>query len=163
MSGPFGVAPAGAVLLVLLFLLFALLLRFPPINDVTTTPDDPPAFRADPPGDVRYPPPYSGLQRRAYPDVAPLFERAPVDVMFRRARAAAREMPGWAVVFESDSLATVQAVAATRFFRFQEDVVVEVRPARGGSEVHVRSRSRIGRTDLGTNARRIRAFLERLG
>jgi len=34
-----------------------------------------------------------------------------------------------------------------------------VRPAPSGSRIDVRSASRVGRSDLGVNARRIRAFL----
>jgi len=37
-----------------------------------------------------------------------------------------------------------------------------VRPDGAGSRVDIRSVSRVGRSDLGTNARRIRGFLETL-
>jgi uncharacterized protein (DUF1499 family) len=154
----------GPVVIVTVVLLgsLALLLTFPPIGDVTTTPERPPRFRAEPPGDVEYPARFAGLQLRAYTDLAPLTVEGTVAETFRRAAEAARAMEGWRVVFEDDSLAVLQAVAETRLFRFKDDVVVEVRPADGGSEVHVRSRSRVGRTDFGTNARRIRAYLATL-
>jgi len=46
--------------------------------------------------------------------------------------------------------------------RFKDDVVVRVAPATNGSRIDVRSVSRVGRSDLGANARRIRMFLTAL-
>ncbi|MND03152.1 hypothetical protein D3C83_228380 [compost metagenome] len=56
----------------------------------------------------------------------------------------------------------VEAIATTTLLRFKDDVVVRVRDAAGGSRVDVRSKSRVGVGDLGTNARRIRRFLSAL-
>lgn len=42
---------------------------------------------------------------------------------------------------------------------FYDDVVVRVTPTPNGARVDVRSLSRVGGSDVGTNARRIRAFL----
>ena len=56
----------------------------------------------------------------------------------------------------------LEATDRTRWFGFRDDVVVRVRPDGTGSRVDVRSVSRVGRSDLGTNARRIRAFLDSL-
>ena len=48
-------------------------------------------------------------------------------------------------------------------FGFKDDVVVRVREnAEGGSLVDVRSVSRVGRSDLGVNAKRIGAILQGL-
>jgi hypothetical protein len=158
---PEALAVPSVVISLTLLALLAVFLRYPPLKDVTTTPDAPPQFALDPPGAVEYPDRFAGLQDRAYPDLAALVSPEPVPVTFRRAAEAAREM-GWEVVFEDESLAVLQAVARTRFFGFKDDVVVDVRPRDAGSEIHIRSRSRVGRTDLGTNARRIRAYLEEL-
>ena len=51
-----------------------------------------------------------------------------------------------------------EALATTRVFRFVDDVAVRVRRGGGGSVIDVRSTSRVGRSDLGANAARIRAF-----
>ncbi len=57
----------------------------------------------------------------------------------------------------------IEAVDATFWFGFRDDVVVRIAAAPGGgSRVDVRSKSRVGRGDAGTNARRIRGFRERL-
>jgi uncharacterized protein (DUF1499 family) len=53
----------------------------------------------------------------------------------------------------------VEAYDRTFWFGFIDDVVVRVRPAPGGSRVDVRSVSRVGQHDFGTNAARVRAFL----
>jgi uncharacterized protein (DUF1499 family) len=47
-------------------------------------------------------------------------------------------------------------------FGFKDDVVIRVRPLDAGSVIDVRSLSRIGGSDFGTNARRVRAYLRRL-
>ena len=157
---PQGVLPAIATLVV--FGGLAMLLRHPAVSDVTTTPEDPPRFRSRPPGDVAYPERAARLQEKAYPDLAPFVVEAPVPETYARALTAARSMRDWKVVFESDSLAALQATAGSRLAGFADDVVVEVRAAAEGSEIHVRSRSRFGRADFGANARRNRAFLAAL-
>ena len=54
----------------------------------------------------------------------------------------------------------LEATDRTRWFGFRDDVVVRVTAEGTGTRVDVRSVSRVGRSDLGTNARRIRRFLE---
>ena len=140
----------------------------PPIHDVTTDTESPPRFeallaeRAGAPN----PPQYGGaevaaLQRAAYPDLRPLVLPVPPAQAFSRALAAAEAM-GWNVVDADAAAGRIEAVATTLWFGFKDDVVVRITAADGGSRVDVRSKSRLGRGDAGTNARRIRAFLERL-
>ena len=56
----------------------------------------------------------------------------------------------------------IEATDTTFWFGFKDDVVIHVRPADGGSRVDVRSLSRVGVGDAGTNAKRIRAYLDDL-
>ena len=56
----------------------------------------------------------------------------------------------------------IEATDTTPFFAFKDDIVVRITPAGGGSRVDLRSVSRLGRSDLGKNAERIRAFLREL-
>ena len=56
----------------------------------------------------------------------------------------------------------IEATDTTFWFGFKDDVAIRVRPDDGGSVIDVRSVSRVGRSDLGTNARRILQFLERV-
>jgi uncharacterized protein (DUF1499 family) len=67
---------------------------------------------------------------------------------------------GWRVVGDDVAAGRLEAIATTRWLRFKDDVVVRLRDRpEGGTRVDVRSKSRIGRSDLGTNARRIRTYL----
>ena len=138
---------------------------FPMINDITTTPEAPPAYvvlaqTAPNKGrDMGYPPGNLPVQRLAYPDLAPLTLAETPEAGFARVAAASKTMPKWEVVAEDAAARRLEATATTRLFRWRDDIVVEVRAAAGGCAVHVRSKSRSGRGDFGANAKRIRAFL----
>jgi uncharacterized protein (DUF1499 family) len=140
----------------------------PPINDITTNPDDPPAFAvalSDPANadrDMGYPPGFAAQQREAYPDLAPIQLPVPPGEALERARRAAESL-SWEIAEvrppQGDAAdGVIEARQTSELFRFVDDVVVRVRPADGGSVVDVRSKSRDGRGDMGVNAKRIRAF-----
>ncbi|MFP5373879.1 MAG: DUF1499 domain-containing protein [Gammaproteobacteria bacterium] len=140
----------------------------PPIHDITTDTTDPPAFEAVLPlrADAPNPADYAGeeiaeQQRQAYPEVQPLVLDEPPDRAFERALAAARDM-GWEIVVAEPARGRIEATATTLWFGFKDDVVVRIRPEAGGSRIDVRSVSRVGRSDVGANAARIRAYLDRL-
>ena len=142
--------------------------RVPPIHDITTDTDDPPAFdailplRADAPNPAEYGGPEIAEQQRvAYPDVRPLRLDADPGATFERALEAARGL-GWEIVAAEPDRGRIEAVATTRLFGFKDDDVVRIRDLEGGSVVDVRSVSRVGVSDIGTNARRIRKYLGRL-
>jgi len=78
-----------------------------------------------------------------------------------RALAAARAS-GWAIVAADSAAGRIEATATTAWFGFKDDVVVRVAPEGTGSRVDVRSVSRVGKSDVGANARRIREYLERV-
>jgi uncharacterized protein (DUF1499 family) len=143
---------------------------WPRIHDITTDPDDPPAFDAlltRRAGKWVSPPEYDGPlaaseQRRAYPDIQPLVVAAPRERVFEAALRAARGM-GWEIVASDVSAGRIEAIATTRLLRFKDDVVIRLREEAGQTRVDVRSKSRLGRGDLGTNARRIRHLLALVG
>lgn len=139
----------------------------PPIHDITTSPQDPPRFdaivalRADAPNTLDYD--ASVLAEptaRAYPDVKPLHSDLPPTAALERAAALAREM-GWTVVNVDATAGRVEATDATVLYGFKDDVAIRVRPDGDGSVIDLRSVSRVGQSDLGTNAARILAFIER--
>lgn len=102
-------------------------------------------------------------ESRAYPDVRPLNLSLGPRAAFAAALAAARSMPGWTIVETDERRGSIRAVARTPRLGFADDVRVAVKPLDDGrSRIHVRSSSRIGLYDFGTNARRIRAFLDRV-
>ncbi len=140
----------------------------PMIHDITTDTKNPPTFRAlaaarrqapnrvDHPGDTA-----ARLQRKAYPDVQPLrVDHPPADVL-AAARRAARSR-GWTVAATDTPAGRLEAVDRTFWFGFHDDVVVRAVEVDGSTRVDVRSASRVGKSDLGTNARRIHRFLSAL-
>jgi uncharacterized protein (DUF1499 family) len=139
----------------------------PPIHDITTDLDNPPEFqaivplRADAPNTLERPPVLVQQQREGYPDLAPLTLPLPPDRVFNRALDVAARL-GWEVVESDQPSGRIEAVDTTYWFGFKDDVVVRVTPWGSGTRVDVRSVSRVGRSDVGTNARRIRDFLDDL-
>ena len=104
---------------------------------------------------------YTELQQRFYPDITPLIVAQPPAQMFPQALAAAQEM-GWEVVDANERAGRIEATATTFWFGFKDDVVVRLTPAGAGSRIDVRSVSRVGVSDLGANAQRVRAYLKKL-
>lgn len=150
----------------------------PAIHDVATDLDDLPQFtrlavRADNlekiPDEGRpelkaLPPEerWKALHRAHYGDLRTVRLPTPPAETVRRAAALARER-GWDVATMDEAAGTVEATETSRFFRFKDDVVIRVRPAPGGgSVVDMRSISRVGGSDVGMNAKRVRAFLAEL-
>lgn len=142
--------------------------RVPQIHDITTDPSDPPAFEAVLPlragaangveygGDA-----VAAQQRAAYPDILPIRLDAAPPQAFARALDAARAM-GWTIAAADPARGTIEATDQTLWFGFKDDIAVRVRKDGTASVIDVRSLSRIGRSDVGTNARRIRAYRDRL-
>ena len=142
--------------------------RVPPIHDITTDLDDPPRFvavlplRQGAPNTAEYAGAALAAQQRAgYPGLASVRFAAPPDQVFARAVEVARGL-GWQIVAAVPAEGRLEATDRTRWFGFRDDVVVRVVAEGTGTRVDVRSVSRVGRSDLGTNARRIRRFEEAL-
>ena len=149
----------------------------PAIHDVTTDLADPPAFarlplRADNlenipdngRADLAALDPesrWNALHREGYGDLrGARLALAPAEAL-ARAEALVRRR-GWDVAGVDRRGGTIEATDTTLFFRFKDDVVIRVRPdpmRAGGSIVDLRSISRVGGSDVGVNAKRIRAFL----
>lgn len=147
----------------------------PAIHDVATDLDDLPQFarlevRADnlekvpdegKPGLRALPPEerWKALHRAHYGDLRTVRLATPPAATLRRVAALARDR-GWETALVDEAAGTVEATETSRFFRFKDDVVLRVRPAPGGgSLVDMRSISRVGASDVGMNAKRVRAFL----
>lgn len=143
--------------------------RVPPIHDISTDTQDPPQFVAVLPLRAGAPNPatYGGdsvamAQKQAYPDIGPLeLAGATPGAAFDRALAAARHA-GWAIVAADSAEGRIEATATTGWFGFKDDVVIRIRPDGSASRIDVRSVSRVGGSDVGTNARRIRSYLRRV-
>lgn len=125
----------------------------PYINDISTDTERPPQFSPPKP----YPAHFGELQRLGYPELRALELALPPAQAFARAQAAARAL-GWEIVVEDAVARRLEAVATTRWFGFRDDIAVRVAASGAGSRIDVRSRSRVGRSDLGANAARIQQF-----
>ncbi len=147
---------------------------YPGIHDVSTDLNDIPQYvavmplRADAPNTTIYggsrnmtPERNAQLQREAYPDLVPMVYNASKEEMLERALAAVDEM-GWELVDASPDEGRIEATATTFWFRFKDDVVIRIRPMGPTTVVDARSLSRVGGGDVGTNAKRLRAFFELL-
>ena len=140
----------------------------PLIHDVSTDVADPPAFvallearRQAPNGAAYGGPTVAAAQAQGYPDIKPILVKgAPREVM-QRAIDAARAL-GWEVVASDATAGRIEATDTTAFFGFKDDIVVRIRAQGDASRVDVRSVSRVGLSDVGANAKRIREFRARL-
>ena len=137
---------------------------FPRINDITTDREDPPVFvtvltlAPNVGRDMNYPPSFADQQKQAYPSIGTLKLGITSDDAFGKAREALGDLPDTEVIDEDREAGRIEAVSTSGVFRFKDDVVVRVRPTRGGSVIDIRSKSRDGQGDMGVNARRIENF-----
>ncbi|HXY99862.1 MAG TPA: DUF1499 domain-containing protein [Stellaceae bacterium] len=179
-AGGWRTGPGTAIMLLAILFIGAAAVALPlrvrklaekmPFNDVSTDTADAPSFeallalrRTELPGATGA---YdrarlAALQQRAYPDLAPLrLDAAPADA-FVRARDAAEAM-GWTVVAEDAALGRIEAYDRTSWFGFVDDIVIRLSADGAGTRVDLRSASRVGISDLGVNAKRVRAYLAAL-
>ena len=137
----------------------------PRINDFTTDTNDPPAFvfaATLPPNqgrDLSYPASNAAIQQQCCADLRGVQLSVPPAEAALRVQRLAETQPSWRVTHANADAGTVEAVATSRLFHFEDDVVVRIRPAAGGSVVDMRSKSRDGQGDMGVNAARIRQFM----
>lgn len=137
------------------------------IHDVSTDADDPPSFIAlrELRLKCRNGVEYSGLRgaahRQHYPDIAPAVFKQPPAAAYQGALAAANHL-GWAIAAAVEAELRIEATATTRWMRFKDDVVIRIRAHECGTRLDIRSASRVGSSDFGANARRIRRFLHQL-
>jgi uncharacterized protein (DUF1499 family) len=140
----------------------------PYIHDISTDTTNPPEFVAAAklrkPGD--HPVSYDGkevadLQQKAYPDLITLTTKASREKVFEAATAAIASM-GMHLVDADPSQGRIEANQTSLLYGFTDDMVVRIATSENGTKVDVRYKSRVSRSDLGQNAKRIRIFLRRL-
>lgn len=140
----------------------------PPIHDITTDFDNPPQFaamvrlRADAPNPHEYDPEQASSQRDAYSHIEPLLVRADLqEVMDAAVMIVTRR--GWQLVAVNRNEGRIEATEKLPWFGFKDDVVIRfLETEDGDTRVDMRSKSRVGRSDIGVNARRIEQFLTEL-
>ena len=142
----------------------------PAIHDITTDTVNPPEFQAivkhrvhainglaygteDMPAEE-----LAALQLAAYPNVKQLKSEMSVADAVTRSESVLKEQ-GLKIVSTDIEAGLVEAIATTFWFGFKDDVVVRVVANAAGSQIDVRSVSRVGQSDVGANAARIERFL----
>jgi uncharacterized protein (DUF1499 family) len=139
----------------------------PHIHDISTDTNDPPRFvaivplRKDARNSIDYRADTAALQRKGYPDIGPIVLSVPPAHALQLAERASRAM-GWDIVAVAPADLRLEAIDTTPMFGFKDDIVIRVTASGSGSRVDARSLSRIGNSDLGMNAKRIRLFMREL-
>ena len=143
--------------------------RLPRIHDITTDTANPPSYvallplRKDAANPIEYGgPAVAAQQQQAYPDLRTVILDLQAPQAFDRALEAAGAL-GWKIVAAVPEEGRIEATDTTFWFGFTDDIVVRITPAGYRSLLDVRSLSRVGVSDAGTNAKRIRAFLQKMG
>lgn len=140
----------------------------PPIHDISTDLIDPPEFvaiaplRADAPNPVEYAGEETAeQQRKAYPELQTLTYTQSKSELVKATEQAVDNL-GWELVNTDTSTGIIEATDTTTWFGFQDDIVIRVTDEGSERLVDIRSKSRVGGSDLGTNAERIRSFIKEL-
>ena len=138
----------------------------PPIHDISTDLTNPPKFvaivalRADAPNPVEYAGEETAKQQReAYPELTTQKYSQSTDQPFDATESAVNSL-GWELVNADKSLGIIEATETTAWFGFKDDVVVRIRTTGEESFLDVRSKSRVGKSDLGKNAERIHTLID---
>lgn len=146
-----------------LFFLFSGARAVPPIHDITTNLDNPPQFQTIAPrkyGEERM---FTRTQRRAlhetgYRKLGTMTLETDVKTATTAALEAINAM-GMNVAASDLDGGRIEATDTTFWFGFKDDVVVRVQAdPEGGSNIDIRSVSRVGIGDVGANAKRIKAI-----
>ena len=140
----------------------------PPIHDISTDLVNPPEFvaiaplRADAPNPVEY----AGVevatqQRAAYPELQTLnYPQSKSELV--EATKQVIDNSGWQLVNIDADQGIVEATDRTMWFGFKDDVIVRITDKGSERLVDIRSKSRVGGSDLGKNAERIYGFIKEL-
>ena len=140
----------------------------PPIHDISTDLVNPPEFvaiaplRADAPNPVEYAGAEAAEQQRtAYPDLQTLTYSQSKPELVEASKQAVENL-GWELVNTDANEGIVEATETTAWFGFKDDVIIRVTDNDSERLVDIRSKSRIGKSDLGKNAARIHALIDEL-
>ena len=140
-------------------------LGVPAINDITTNVDDPPSFAsADAVPDfaeldMSYPEDFAPVVRSFYGNLQPIRLEHDAASAYEKAVATAQSL-GWEIVNQDSAALTIDARETSLLFKFVDDIAIRVGADGEGAVIDVRSKSRVGKSDLGANAARIVEFTE---
>ncbi|KZL18866.1 hypothetical protein PsAD2_02382 [Pseudovibrio axinellae] len=156
----------GIIVLLPLFMATVGLYMFPPLNDISTDMNEPPSLIASDRIGDEVAQDKKLMQKASYPDIVPRRFRLPPPELHNAVSSVAANM-GWKVLSEvsagfPDEPTYLLMEARMPYFSLKDDVAIRIQPDRVGTLLDIRSASRFGSHDFGTNARRIRGFLASL-
>ena len=141
----------------------------PAIHNISTDVANPPGFdaivaiRGDSANPLAYSIEYGNLaelQQAAYPNIKTMNVSASVQDSFDKALSVAQSL-GWEIVNINADMGIIEATQTTTLWQFKDDIVIRVQAdseTPNTTNVDLRSVSRVGRSDLGANAKRIQGF-----
>ena len=135
----------------------------PPLHDISTDLANPPAFqklslRADNLIGVKTVENWRAVHAKAFPDIQPVTLAMPPAAAIKKVGAIVTAR-GWDVALAGQD--RIEATEIASPFKFKDDVVITVTATADGtgSTINIRSVSRIGLSDLGVNAARVRSLM----
>ncbi len=142
----------------------------PDLTDIQTSPEDPLQYTVlleQRPPDANPLGPQTAeqvqLQAEAYEDIGPIEVDRSAGAVFTVVNEAVKQL-GWTVVVNEapgeSGVGRIEATDSSLIMGFTDDVVVRVKGDDTSAVIDIRSASRYGKSDLGANAERIRAFEE---
>ena len=144
--------------------------KYPPIHDITTDIENPPVFVAlqaerdamHAPNTTVYDPAVGVKQKQGFPDLGPKILPVPAADAFNKAHEAAKAM-GWRIAAAEAAEGRIEGVDVTFWAGYIDDIVIRVTAIDDTqSRIDVRSISRVGGGDAGTNGKRIQKYLATL-
>lgn len=148
-------------------------MMLPELADISTDLEDPPHFHALLLASPREANGHSApdalaanAQRMGYPGIKPVDLSATPEEAFNAVLTLVQKR-GWHVLDAAPPRGTqrdgrIEAVAVSRIMGYRNDVVIRIRPTPKGARVDMRSASRYGMRDLGSNAERIESLMDDL-
>lgn len=136
---------------------------YPAIHDISSSTQNPPEFshaltlRGVSDNPLDYNVTVIQQQKAAYPELEPLKTTLPFAEAFEKAKVIAVAQ-GWSIVHVNEDGGYIEAVARSTLFRFADDIIIRVSKTEEGSVIDMRSASRVGKSDLGANAKRIKGY-----
>lgn len=142
----------------------------PAIHDITTDTTNPPQFKAvlplrknAPNGSAYGGPKVAELQHKYYPDIRPVILSVAPGIAYHRCLDAAHGMNWWKIQAADSLEGRIEATSTIPWFGFKDDIVVRIDTTQsGGSRIDIRSMSRLGGSDIGENARRVRSYIAKI-
>lgn len=139
----------------------------PKIHDITTDTGNPPQWvalleeRKAAKNGADYDQANAAEQQKGYPEIKTFSSALPPAELFEKAKKVATDM-GWAIIAAEPGEGRIEATDTTMWFGFKDDIVIRIQADGTGSKLDVRSMSRVGKSDVGKNASRIKDFVARL-